>query len=283
MQYTVQIITNHNESDNFESFLNDLTLSYFVEFFPEKDKDININIFFSNKYDQEDFLIKYYKWLNSNKKEHIFDVFLDNLFDKDWQNEWKQFFKPIVLDKFVVDINEDKKYSDKIKILIDPGMAFGNGGHPTTKNCLILIEKYFQKGMKALDFGCGSGILAIACSKLGAKYVDAVDNDDLAIEVSIKNIHNNQAKVNCKNSKHFAFRNDYHFIVANITVDILIKHFDFLTKNMKNIQYFILSGISDFRKNQMDLFLSYDKNFIIHEILEKDGWYTYCLKSKKKL
>ncbi len=74
-------------------------------------------------------------------------------------------------------------------------MAFGNGGHPTTKGCLFFLEKLVSANMKVLDFGTGSGILAIASAKFGATEIDAVDNDPIAIPVCEKNALINNEKI----------------------------------------------------------------------------------------
>ena len=98
--------------------------------------------------------------------------------DKDWINNWKQYFKPFTVDHILIkptweEIPEEHK--DKLLIQIDPGTAFGTGKHETTQLCIRQLEKYVKPGVKVLDLGTGSGILGIAALKLGAEYVFGTD------------------------------------------------------------------------------------------------------------
>ncbi|MEK7785592.1 MAG: 50S ribosomal protein L11 methyltransferase, partial [Chloroflexota bacterium] len=103
--------------------------------------------------------------------------------DANWAELWKANYKPIRIGNRLVVIPSwlaDRQSTEppNIPILMDPGMAFGTGTHPTTQLCLALIEAHLKPDDTVLDLGCGSGILAIAAAKLGAKSVLAVDIDD---------------------------------------------------------------------------------------------------------
>lgn len=110
--------------------------------------------------------------------------------DADWAELWKAHYQPIRAGKRLVIVPawlQPPLEPNDVAVLIDPGMAFGTGTHPTTQLCLALIEDHLQPGAAALDLGCGSGILAIACAKLGARSVLAVDVDEESIRAARAN------------------------------------------------------------------------------------------------
>ena len=100
--------------------------------------------------------------------------------DKDWINNWKQYFKPFTVDHILIKPTWEeipKEHEDKLLIQIDPGTAFGTGKHETTQLCIRQLVHYVKPGMKVLDLGTGSGILGITALKLGAKAVKGTDLD----------------------------------------------------------------------------------------------------------
>ena len=100
--------------------------------------------------------------------------------EEDWRNNWKKYFKPIQVGKKLLirpSWYENYDSDDRIVLNIDPGLAFGTGGHETTKLCLEMCEKYMKPDDSVLDVGCGSGILGIAALLLGAKKAVGVDID----------------------------------------------------------------------------------------------------------
>ena len=114
--------------------------------------------------------------------------------DKDWINNWKQYFKPFTVDDILIkptweEIPEADK--DKLLIQIDPGTAFGTGQHETTQLCIRQLRKYMTPGAKVLDVGTGSGILGITALKLGAGEVFGTDLDENAIVAVGENLESN--------------------------------------------------------------------------------------------
>ena len=108
--------------------------------------------------------------------------------EADWANEWKQYFKPLEIGgKLVIRPTwEEYENQEGRKVLsIDPGMAFGTGGHATTRLCLETMERYIRPDVNVLDLGCGSGILSIAALLLGAKTATGVDIDSLAVKTAV--------------------------------------------------------------------------------------------------
>ncbi|WP_322513234.1 50S ribosomal protein L11 methyltransferase [Chloroflexus sp.] len=117
------------------------------------------------------------------------------LAEEDWANAWKQFYPVLRIGERTVIVPSWLEYQPQpndIVLLLDPGMAFGTGLHPTTKLCLQLLERLVRPGQQVLDLGTGSGILAIAAAKLGAGAVLALDNDPIAVRVAQENVERNQ-------------------------------------------------------------------------------------------
>ncbi len=110
--------------------------------------------------------------------------------EADWANAWKAYFKPMRVGRRLVVTppwEHPDLAPDDIPIVIDPGMAFGTGSHPTTQLCLAALEDFVQPGQAVADVGTGSGILAIAAAKLGAAHVAANDIDPLAVKIAREN------------------------------------------------------------------------------------------------
>jgi len=110
--------------------------------------------------------------------------------EEDWANAWKDYFHVTHIGRRLVIRPSWRDYApqaDEAVIELDPGMAFGTGQHPTTRLCLEQLETYVRPGMRVLDVGTGSGILALAAAKLGAARVDGIDNSSVAVESAITN------------------------------------------------------------------------------------------------
>lgn len=114
--------------------------------------------------------------------------------DKDWVREWMSRYQPMQFGDSLWIVPSHHKPPDPTatNIMLDPGLAFGTGTHPTTAMCLQWLAKHPPQGQLVVDYGCGSGILAIAAAKLGANRVIAVDNDPQALQATIQNAEHNQ-------------------------------------------------------------------------------------------
>lgn len=176
-------------------------------------------------------------------------VELSQVDEEDWANEWKNYYKPTKVGKNVVVKPTWEEYEEQTGDLIielDPGMAFGTGTHETTTMCIQQLENYVKKDSKVFDIGCGSGILAIAAAKLGAKEVVAVDLDEVAVKVSKENIELNKVedKVTALHGNLTEVINDKaDIVVANIIADIIKILAKDVSNFMKEDAVFISSGI----------------------------------------
>jgi ribosomal protein L11 methyltransferase len=109
--------------------------------------------------------------------------------EEDWQDRWRQFHKPVRVGSLWIGPPWETPDADAIAVVIDPGRAFGTGGHPTTQLCLQLLED--EERASVLDVGCGSGVLSIAAAKLGFDPVTALDSDPQAVEATERNALDN--------------------------------------------------------------------------------------------
>lgn len=195
----------------------------------------------------------------------------------DWTVEWKKFFKPLeVGEKFVIvpSWEEYKADFNKIILEIDPGMAFGTGSHETTAICLELLEGIDLKDKEIADVGTGSGILAIACAKLGSKRVLALDIDSLSIKTARENVEINNCsdKVEVMESDLLNTSKDkFDLIIANILPDVIINLIPDAYEKLNNNGMILVSGIILEKK---DLIITELKKcgFSIVEDLDMGEW-----------
>ncbi len=112
---------------------------------------------------------------------------------QDWAETWRERYRPIPIGDRLIIVPSwlEPPASARLPLLLEPGMAFGTGTHPSTQMCLLAMEKHLRPGARLIDLGCGSGILAIAAVKLGAGNVLALDIDPLAVEATRDNCHRN--------------------------------------------------------------------------------------------
>ena len=171
------------------------------------------------------------------------------IYQKNWENEWKKYFKTQKISKNIVikpSWEDYEKQADEKIIEIDPGMAFGTGTHETTKMCINAIEKYIKQEDMLIDIGCGSGILSIAGAILGAKKVIAVDLDKLAVKISKENVelNNYQDIIEVRHGNLTdVITEKADIIVANIIADAIVMLSENIKDFMKEDAYFISSGI----------------------------------------
>ena len=180
--------------------------------------------------------------LGEAKVEH------EKMHEEDWANTWKQYYKPSkVGEKIVVKpIWEEYEAKDgELVVDLDPGMAFGTGTHETTRMCIQALERYVKEESTVFDVGCGSGILAIAAAKLGAKLAVGVDLDPVAVESSIENVgYNNLNNIEIIHGNLVeVIDGKADIVVANILAEIICILTDDVKRVLKDGGVFITSGI----------------------------------------
>ncbi len=153
-------------------------------------EEIAMMLLFDASISTKDFLSA---WKSNHHSAHTSDEVFELLEDKDWEREWMDLFQPMKFGKRLWVCPSWKAIPDEsaVNVMLDPGLAFGTGTHPTTALCLTWLDSEDIEGKTLIDYGCGSGILAIAALKLGASKVYAVDIDPQAIIATTENAKRN--------------------------------------------------------------------------------------------
>lgn len=196
--------------------------------------------------------------------------------DEEWAHSWKKYWHPMKIGNKIVICPSWEQYeikNDEIKIELDPGSAFGTGTHPTTRLCIVAIEKYLKNNNIVADVGTGSGILAVAAAKLGAKSITGVDNDPSVIDVAIENATKNNCIDICKFYEGSAadIKDQYDVVVANILAEVIVSIMDDLVKLAKQDGKFIFSGIIT-QKAEMVKEKAIGSGLKIIDIIDEEEW-----------
>ena len=209
--------------------------------------------------------------------------------EEDWANSWKEFYKPLKIGEKIVIVPAWEKYDAKegeLIVKMDPGMAFGTGNHETTRLVIGLLEKYVKGGERVVDVGCGSGILAICASKLGAGMCRAYDIDPVAVKVARDNImESGLDNITCDVSDLLrgVDKTDggYDIVCANIVADIIIRMTPDIAAYMNEGAVILASGIIVERSE--DVIECFEKHgFSIAEKVVENGWCALAVKKADK-
>lgn len=210
---------------------------------------------------------------------------LQNVADEDWSENWKKYYKPFRIGSHLVVKPTWEPYEaqegDQI-IELDPGMAFGTGTHETTHMCMQLLEKHLRPGMRVMDVGTGSGILAIASARLGAREVLAIDIDPNAVKVAKENVTLNHVEdavrvVVGDLCKSEAMPCD--LAVANIVADAICMLAGPLTRHLQKGRLLICSGI--IREREQDVRdAAAQAGYTLFDRIEMGEWVALALKNE---
>ncbi len=203
-------------------------------------------------------------------KNHHFKV--EAIEDKDWVREWMDQFQPMQFGEnlWIVPSWHDAPNADAINLMLDPGMAFGTGTHPTTAMCLEWLDANPPAGKTVIDYGCGSGILALGAQKLGASSVKGTDIDPQAIQASEQNAKRNNEQIAFSLVKDFDSE-PVDLLIANILsgpLKELAPEFERLVKAGGEL---VLSGLLT---TQADELIEHYKQFgfELTELATTDEW-----------
>ena len=214
--------------------------------------------------------------------------------DKDWINNWKQYFKPFTVDDILIKPTWEtipEEHKDKLLIQIDPGTAFGTGMHETTQLCIRQLRKYTGSDTKVLDVGTGSGILGITALKLGAKVVFGTDLDENAITAVGENLEANGIPaglftvlqgniIDDKEVQDAAGYEYYDVAVANILADVIIMLQKEIPVHIKKGGIFITSGIINMKEEAVKEALAANSAFEIIEVTYQGEWVSITARKK---
>lgn len=213
--------------------------------------------------------------------------------DKDWINNWKQYFKPFTVDDILIKPTWEEipgAHQDKLLIQIDPGTAFGTGMHETTQLCIRQLRKYVTPDCRILDVGTGSGILGITALKLGAGNVFGTDLDDNAIAAVHENLAANQLSeldfqvvqgniIDDRNIQEQAGY-EYDIAVANILADVIIMLQKKIAIHIRHGGIFITSGIINLKEEAVKAAFAANDQFEILDITSQGEWVSITAKRK---
>ena len=211
---------------------------------------------------------------------------LENLRDEDWENNWKQYYKPMEIGQrlLVIPQWEQVDPGQRVPLILDPGLTFGTGSHATTRLCLTALEKTVAQGDRVLDLGCGSGILSIAALRLGASQALAVDIDDKCLDVAYENAALNGigkdrytvlvGDVLSDGSLRRELEGGYDIVVANIVADVIIALAPLVPAMLRPGGTFLCSGIIDDRAEEVRSALE-AAGWTVLETQSADGWFAY--------
>ncbi len=243
-------------------------------------------------FSEEDNIEEVLKYINE-KMEEIKDLGIDTgdykvesekMYEEDWANNWKQYYKPTKIGERIVVKPIWEEYEpcgDELVLELDPGMAFGTGTHETTRMCIQALDRYVKEDSTVFDVGCGSGILAIAAAKLGAKKAVGVDLDPVAVESAKENVgFNNLDNIEILYGNLVeVIDGKADIVVANIIAEVICILTEDVKRVLKEDGYFITSGIIHDRVDMVTNKLE-ETGFEVVEI-NKDGEWN-CIVAKLK-
>ena len=213
--------------------------------------------------------------LDELKNRYHFTFQTEVIPNQNWNTVWESNFSPIQIENFCYIHAPFHQPHPTVKhnILIEPKMAFGTGHHETTYMMIELMQNIQFRDLKVLDYGCGTGILAIMANRLGAKAIDAIDIDEWAVNNSIENIHmNNCSGINIRQGDiNIVAEKTYAVILANINRNVILQTLPTLEKQLDRKGELLISGILI---QDQDLILEKAKSLGLYsrKIAQKGEW-----------
>ena len=273
------------------------TKGMFIDILPEDDGTARVSFYLEDPAAVEDTLRKVEEGLDD------LSLFVDlgertitcsETEDKDWINNWKQYFKPFTVDEILIKPTWEpvpEEHRDKLLIQIDPGTAFGTGKHETTQLCMRQLEHYVKPDSVVLDVGTGSGILGIAALKLGARQAFGTDLDENAIRAVEENLAANDISpelfpvvqgniIDDPAIQDQAGYECYDIVVANILAPVIILLQEEAPRHLKHGGIFITSGIINTKAEDVRQAMEANPELEIVETTMQGDWVSITARRK---
>lgn len=213
------------------------------------------------------------------------EVSLAGVKDEDWENSWKQYYKPLAIGEKLLVVPQwltAENPEGRIPVVLDPGMIFGTGAHASTQMCMRALEKCVKGGERVIDLGSGSGILSITALLLGAKSAVGVDIDPKAEDIARENAAMNELYEDCfsavtgdvigsKAMMESLMGEGYDLVLANIVADVIIPLSKVVPHFLKDSGMFICSGILQTRLEEVKSAIE-SHGLTVVEVEQQDDW-----------
>ena len=266
MQYSLYQFYTRNEIER--SWLISILQDFYFEGFEETSDSLNAYVHSHNITTD-----KVQDILAQNELAHI-EFSSSDIQEKNWNEEWEKNFEPVVIGgRVAIRAPFHAPQKTDYEIVIEPKMSFGTGHHATTASVVALMLKQNFENKTVLDFGSGTGVLAILAEKLKAKQIVAIDNEEWAYNNCIENVERN----NCiciktiKGDDTFVFSQQFDIILANINRNVILKNIGYWKNLMNPNAVLIVSGI--LQSDEKDVVAEAAKNNLhATEILNNNGW-----------
>ena len=211
---------------------------------------------------------------------NIINYSISTINDINWNEEWEKNFEPVLIGNFVsilADFHE-KIPGVEYEILITPKMSFGTGHHATTHMMVTMMREYNCAGRTVLDFGTGTGILAILAEKMGATSVTAIDNDDWSMDNALENIERNRcSKIRLVKADQFVTDSPVQFILANINRNVILDNMSAIASGVEENGTVLFSGILTEDLNEIEQSAAANK-LVKLQAVEKNNWVCAAFK-----
>ena len=260
---------------------------YESDLIPEDTDSVSVTVYLTQNAqgaERREFVLKTANSMKSRPEFGVIEISGSVSDDKDWENNWKEFFHPVKIGEMLMikPSWEDADPEGRTVLEIDPESSFGSGRHETTKLCLESIEKLPLAGAEVLDMGCGSGILGIAACLLGASHCVAVDIEENAVAITEKNaringIEENKIAALCGNILDNSEllgeikSRRYDIILSNIVADVLVEMLPIFADVITDGGRIVLSGIISTRKEKVLAALA-ENSFAVNKVNEENDW-----------